>query len=231
MEFKPIKTKKTYEEIVEQFKEMITSGVLKPGDRLPSERELAETMQVARSVVREAFRALEAIGVIDIRPGGGTFVKAADPRSIINDLSLMLFTGKESLRELVEVRKLLEIESAAMAAMRRTDEEIKIIKEIVDKMKGHQGPVEEGSLLDHKYHMAVCRATHNELLIQIMLSISTTVFRLIEIAREHTRHYHEFVRDHETILEAIIAQDSNTARETMRKHLEYLENAIKVTVD
>lgn len=223
MDFKPIKTKKTYEEIVEQFKDMVTRGVLKPGDRLPSERELAEKMQVARSVVREAFRALEAIGVIDIRPGGGTFVRTADPSFIINDISLKLMTGADSIRELVEVRKLLEIESAAMAAVRRTNAEIEIMEELVSQMKNPDVSPEAGVELDHSYHMAICSSTHNELLIRFMESISNTVFSLIEITRENTRNYQQYVKDHEIILEAIKAKDENKAREAMRQHLGFME--------
>ncbi|RYD02051.1 hypothetical protein N752_26735 [Desulforamulus aquiferis] len=75
MKFKPIKAKKIYEEIVEQIKGMITSGELNAGDKLVPERELAERLQVGRSAVREAYRALEAIGLIEIRPGEGTFVR------------------------------------------------------------------------------------------------------------------------------------------------------------
>jgi len=73
--FRPIKTRKIYEEIVEQLKDMLSRGELRPGDRLPSEREMAESLGVSRASVREALTALEAIGILDIRPGEGTYVK------------------------------------------------------------------------------------------------------------------------------------------------------------
>ncbi|KUK40451.1 MAG: GntR domain protein, partial [Clostridia bacterium 62_21] len=99
MEFRPIKKKKTYEEIIEQVKRMIAEGVLQPGDRLISERELADKLEVGRSAVREAFRALEAMGVVEVRPGEGTFIREVDVGTIIETLGMVLVLERDTVKE------------------------------------------------------------------------------------------------------------------------------------
>ena len=112
MDVKPIKTKKIYEEIVEQIKELFAQGDLKPGDKLLSEREFAERLQVSRASVREALSALEAMGLIEIKPGEGTFIRQMGVSSIIEPLALLLLMEKDQVFELFELRKILEVEAA-----------------------------------------------------------------------------------------------------------------------
>ena len=108
MNFKPIKTRKIYQEIIEQIKGMISDGSLCPGDRLMSERELAERMQVGRSAVREAFRVMEAMDIIKIRPGEGTFIAENAAESLVKSFSSTLLAGgdESTARELMELRKI-----------------------------------------------------------------------------------------------------------------------------
>ncbi|MDD2422403.1 MAG: GntR family transcriptional regulator, partial [Heliobacteriaceae bacterium] len=96
MEFKPIKTRKIYEEIVEQLRALIAKGNLMPGDKLPSERELSERLGVSRASVREALTALEVMGILDVRPGDGTFVRETNQSSIIEPLAWVLAVERNS---------------------------------------------------------------------------------------------------------------------------------------
>lgn len=135
MDVKPIKTKKIYEEIVEQIKELFAQGDLKPGDKLLSEREFAERLQVSRASVREALSALEAMGLIEIKPGEGTFIRQMGVSSIIEPLALLLLMEKDQVFELFELRKILEVEAAGLAALRATSEDVERMFEVIKKME------------------------------------------------------------------------------------------------
>ena len=122
-EFKPIKTKKIYEEIVEQLRELISTGTFNPGDKLPSERDMAQMLGVSRASVREAVVALQAMGVLDVKPGEGTFVSASMNSEMIEPLALVLSVERNPLAQLMEVRRILEAEAAALAAQRATEQD------------------------------------------------------------------------------------------------------------
>ena len=132
MEFTPIKTKRLYEEIVEQIKQLITDGKLKPGDKLLAERELAEQFQVSRASVREAIRTLEMLGVIDIRPGEGTFVRRTGADDIIRPLAMFLAVERSSLLDMFEMRRIFETANASLAAERATQEELDQIESTLE---------------------------------------------------------------------------------------------------
>ncbi|NIP49902.1 MAG: FadR family transcriptional regulator, partial [Gammaproteobacteria bacterium] len=121
----PIRPKKISEEIVNQIKQLISSGELKPGDRIPSERELASLLGVSRPSVREAIMVLEAMGFLESRQGGGTYVKALTESSIMDPLAkLVEKRDPELLRSLAEVRMGLESWSAYLAAQRANEKDI-----------------------------------------------------------------------------------------------------------
>ncbi|CCO06967.1 FadR/GntR family transcriptional regulator [Desulforamulus hydrothermalis] len=230
MEFRPIKTKKIYEEIVEQIKQMIARGELTPGDKLLPERELADRLQVGRSAVREAYRALEAIGVIEIRPGEGTFVRELGTKCMTDIMSLAVSTGKDTLFELLELRKIIETEAAALAAMRRTKEDLKNIKYWLDKMNEDINQGSLGDLSDIKFHYAIAAAAHNSLLMKIMNSISETMKREMKVVRQKLyltpgtpRSLYE---QHLIIYDAIVSGDEAKAREAMLMHLNRAEKGL-----
>ncbi len=116
--FQPIKTKKIWEEIVEQLKTMITNGELEPGDKLPSERDMSESMGVSRASVREALITLEAIGILEIKPGEGTFVRQTSDAETFAPLAMVLALERNPGAQMMEVRRVLETEMAALAAER-----------------------------------------------------------------------------------------------------------------
>ncbi|MTI83819.1 MAG: FadR family transcriptional regulator [Firmicutes bacterium] len=229
MDFKPIKTKKIYQEIIEQIKAMISDGTLCPGDRLMSERELAERMQVGRSAVREAFRVMEAMGIIKIRPGEGTFIAENAAESLVKSFSSVLLAGGDDItaRELMELRKILEVESAAMAARRCSPEQLEAIDHALQQM---QHDLEEGNLgeeADMKFHFAIAEAARNSILLKLMNTISDTMGRVLAAARHEL--YRDpakptlLLREHHDIFAAIKNADPNAARQSMLKHLAGVE--------
>src|SRR3989475_9145520 len=132
MELAPIKSTRIYEEIVRQIKGMIAEGRLKSGDQLPPERELAEKFVVSRTSVREALRALESVGLIEIRPGEGTFVRQVPLDALVGPLALVMTSQREAIGELFEARRVLEPAIAALAAGRATPEEIHEMERILE---------------------------------------------------------------------------------------------------
>jgi len=230
VDFKPIKPKKIYEEIVEQIKEMIVRGELNPGDKLIPERELADRLQVGRSAVREAYRTLEAIGIIDIRPGEGTFVREIGTKSMTDIMSLAVLTGKDTLFELLELRKIIETEASSLAALRRTKEDLNNMKYWLDKMNEDINRGSLGDLSDLKFHYAITDAAHNSLLMRLMNSISETMIKEMKNVREKLyltpgtpkRLYEQ----HVIIYQAILNGDEKEARDAMMNHLINVEKGL-----
>ena len=128
----PVKSTRIYEEIVRQVKQLIAEGQLKSGDRLPPERDLAEKFMVSRTSVREALRALQSRGLIEIRAGEGAFVRDVSVETLIEPLALVILPHREAVGELFEARRLLEPAIAALAARRATREEIQEMERILE---------------------------------------------------------------------------------------------------
>ncbi len=227
MDLKPIRTKKIYMEIVEQIKELFASGNLRPGDKLLSERELAERLQVSRASVREALSALEAMGLLEIRPGEGTFIRLTSVDGIIEPLALLLLVEKDQVRELYEVRKIMEVETAGLAALRAQPEEIERLGSILIRMEWdlHRGDL--GELADLDFHMTIAEMAGNSILLRLMNTISDSMRQLLITAR--TSLYAEpanariLLTQHREIMKTIENQDHKGAKKAMLDHLVYVE--------
>ena len=126
-----IKQRRLYQDVVRQIRNLIDEGTLKPGDRLPSERELAEQLQVSRSSLREAMRTLELQGLVVSRPGAGTFVSNDTNGSVADALTAYLADGKDALKDVFEMRHILEPQMAALAAGRATPEDLQRLEQML----------------------------------------------------------------------------------------------------
>ncbi len=229
MDFRPIKSRKIYEEIVEQIKHLMGEGNLKPGDKLLSERELADKLQVSRTSVREALRALEMMGFVTIKPGEGTFVKETCTDSIIHPLAIFISIEKGSFLEIYEVRKILETASARLAAQRCSILELERMEQILKDMEKafEETDSEKGETSDAEFHFAIAEATQNTWLQRLMHTISDTVHRSISAAREQIfltpRNAPKILEQHRKIFEAIRKRDPVTAEQAMLEHLTFAE--------
>ncbi|TYO96898.1 FadR/GntR family transcriptional regulator [Desulfallas thermosapovorans] len=226
MYFKPIKTRKIYEEIIEQVKEMINKGVLNPGDRLMTEREMAEKMQVGRSAVREALRALEAMGIIKVKPGEGTFINDTTPDALLRSFSTLAMDD-ETARELMELRKILEVEAAVLAAKRSNEKQLKAMSYALQQMEQDLKEGNLGEMADMNFHFAIAQAAGNSLLYKLMNTIADTMTTLLAVARQ--RLYLDpvnpprLLREHKVIYRAISNSDAAAARKAMLQHLTGVE--------
>lgn len=230
MSFQPIKTRKIYEEIVEQLKDMLSRGELKPGDKLPSEREMAESLGVSRASVREALTALEAIGILDVRPGEGTYVKQTSIAVTFESLALILAVERNPLAQMMEVRRVIETECAALAAQRATQEQLNRIEESLSQMK-RAPTVTEAVAHDLHFHFAIAAATQNTILLRMMNTVADLMHHTFRQDREglyaRTGKERQITREHEAIWQAIRDRDPGLARQKMLEHINNIETGIR----
>jgi GntR family transcriptional repressor for pyruvate dehydrogenase complex len=222
----PIKSTRIYEEIVRQVKQMIAEGRLKSGDRLPPERDLAEKFVVSRSSVREALRALESLGLIEIRPGEGTFVREVSVESLIEPLALVMASQREAIGELFEARRLLEPGIAALAASRATPEEVSEMDRILDAQAKEIAAGRTGLVHDAAFHAAIGAAAHNRAITRIAHAIMDLLTQSREESLNTPGRPQRSHQDHRRILVAIRARDEDAARRAMLDHLEAVERLV-----
>jgi GntR family transcriptional repressor for pyruvate dehydrogenase complex len=227
MKLKPVKTKRIYEEIVEQIRLLVSEGHVKAGDRLPSERDLAERLQVSRASVREALSALEMMGLLEIRSGEGTYIKQVNIDSVVAPLAWVLSMEKDTVLELLEVRKILETQAAVLAAERAETEELSEMRQALGEMKRDLKLERLGDASDHSFHYAIARGTRNKILIRLMNAISDTMHQTLRASRiklyESEGIPERLYREHENIFLAIEAKSPDKARNLMLGHLEGVE--------
>ena len=227
--FQPIRPKKISEEIVEQIKALIAKGELKPGDRLPSERDLADMLGVSRPSVRESIMVLEAMGFLEARQGGGTYVRALTEASITNPLArLVEKKDPELLRALAEVRMGLESWSAYLAARRATEQDLAEIRRLYAIMEKQAASGGWSPEVDAQFHYAITSASHNSLQMHVLDSIHSLFHATIQVALmefyQQEGHVQLLLAHHREIMEAIAAHDPELARQKMMVHLEMVED-------
>lgn len=225
----PIRRSRLSQKIVLQICELIRQGQVLPGDRLPSERELAERLQVSRASLREALSALEISGLIETRHGGGTFVRDFYEFGVTSPLALVLATESEIVGDLWEVRMIFEPAIAARAAVRATSDEIETLAEILadhatllDRADGSDQLVQ----LDRAFHTTIARASRNQVSVRVLQLTS----ELLADSRRNfvstpERQRSTYVR-HSEILSAIRDRKPQAARDAMLDHLEEIERFI-----
>lgn len=231
MELKPIKTRRIYEEIVEQIRELVTRGDLKPGDRLPSERDLVERLKVSRASIREALSALEMMGLLEVRSGEGTYVRKLRSESVVAPLAWMLTMEKGTVLELLEVRKILEVQAVGIAAENADESDLKELSEAIEDMRNDLKNLSlNGEQADLRFHYAITRATKNKILIRLMDTISDLMQHMLKTSRSklYEGKYTPSLlfQEHIGIYEAVKRKDSKKARDLMLMHLKGVEEEI-----
>ncbi|SKA93096.1 transcriptional regulator, GntR family [Caloramator quimbayensis] len=228
--FTPIRNVKIYEQVIEQIQGMILDGKLKKGDKLPSERDLAEQLNVSRTSVREALRSLEVIGLIECRQGEGNFVKERFENNLIEPLSIIFLLEDRNPIEILELRKIIEIETAYLAAKRITDEEIKDLKDIVERLKASKDEAESAKI-DKEFHYRIAKSSGNFLIVNILNILSSLMDRYILEARKIillTGENSEYLlNQHENIYTALSDRNPDMASLYMKKHFEMIERSIE----
>jgi len=227
MNLKPIKPKRISDQVFEQIRELIYKGEFKSGQQILPERELALSMAVSRTSVRNAINKLVTMGLLEHRQGQGTFVSSPEKRTG-NPLAAVMATDEATLDDLLEVRMGLECNAALLAAQRATDTDLKAIEKSLEEMI-HDLEVTDriGTGSDAAFHMAVAFSTKNPVLIHLMRNFYDFLF--VGIKKNLTHMYmdrtalEDVVAHHKTIFAAIQKRAAQEAFESMRVHIKYVQ--------
>lgn len=226
--FHPIETKRASEAIYEQVKDKIVAGELKPGDRLPSERNMMELFQRSRPTIREALRMLERAGYIKTIAGSnGAIVTVPDSKNMEETIEDALQIGQISLSEIAEYRRASEGAAAVWAAERGTEEDLAALRQCLDSMEAVVGDVEAFMELDSRFHDMIARAAKNRVSRIMNATISKLNRAFIKdsydtlSADERVRNNRRINEMHENIYQAIAAHQPELARQAMDEHMTY----------
>ncbi|WP_334071447.1 MULTISPECIES: FadR/GntR family transcriptional regulator [Paenibacillus] len=225
-------SKKNVDIVTEEIRRIIESGHVKPGQKLDTMEALAARFRVGRSTVREAISHLKAQGLIETRQGGGTYVRAQAPDLI----GVHKIARKKELIHLLQVRKMLEVGSIGLAADFRTAMDLEELRKIVGLMEEAIGNEAISQVYDVNFHLAVAKATQNQMLQGMMESISEMMFRTMRDTRSlwlfsEQESAQRLFQEHKKMLHAIEQQDSREASRLMDLHLTKAGKEIAASMD
>lgn len=219
--FQSVRQKKVFEEILDQIKEMLASGELVVGQKIPPETQLAEMLNVSRSSLREALRVLNVLGIIEAKTGEGTVIRHADPENLKNLLTFVAVSQGINTVELYEARRAIEVEAAGLAAVRRNEENLeKMYQALIEMDKSNNA---DSSLFDYAFHREIVNSTRNSTLIMLISFISGLMGEQITDTRRQFSPYPEIMgklqEQHWEIYKGIMDKNPEWAREKMHEHL------------
>lgn len=218
-------------EVSRKLLEYLLAGHFQPGDRLPSERRLAEALGVGRSVVREALKSLTLLGLVDVRQGSGTYLKSTESDLLPKVIEWGLLLGAKRTRDLVEARRYLEVVVAGLAAERRDQSDIDDLGRQLKSMQAAEGDKEAFVAADVEFHIRVAEAARNETLFQIMTSVRSLL--RVWISRVMDRPDAQMAAtaaEHAPIYDAIKAGDVQAARTAMEQHMQWAYARLEETI-
>jgi GntR family transcriptional regulator, transcriptional repressor for pyruvate dehydrogenase complex len=219
MTLKPINKVNVSEQVFLQLRKAIAEGEWKPGDKIPSENELAVSFGVSRMTVRQSLQKLIALGLIETRLGDGSYIRVLVAGDSLNALMPTMYLNKGSLLNVIEFREMIETESAGLAAKRSTKEQLMELKDIYKKMISNKSNIKKFAMDDLAFHCKIGEMTENELIIKTYALLDDVLEAamydgIIKMGTEYAEQYHQF------IIDSIEEHDELKAREYMKKHLE-----------
>jgi GntR family transcriptional regulator, transcriptional repressor for pyruvate dehydrogenase complex len=224
-DFEVVRRNKVYEEVAQQIERLILKK-LRPGDKLPSERELAEMLKVSRSSIRDAIRGLELRGLVEPRQGAGTIVRETSAEPLVNPFASALKRRQELVSELLDFRKMLEPPLAARAATHASVDEISEMEEILLRQESKQVQGDAAVAEDAEFHYSVALASGNS----VVLKVLDILMDLLRDTRERSLQVEgrpeKSLAGHRRILAAIKRHDAEGAKAAMRRHIEDVEEIV-----
>lgn len=228
-EFETVRRDKVYEGVAKQIESLILKK-LRPGDKLPSERELAEMLGVSRSSIRDAIRSLELMGMVEPRQGAGTIVREISSDSLVNPLANALKRKKELIGELLDFRKMLEPPMAARAATRASADEISEMQEILERQEEKLRRGESAIAEDSEFHYAIALASGNSVVLKVLDALMDLLHDSRERSLQVEGRQQKSLAGHRRILGAIKRNNPEAARVAMRRHIQNVEKIVLRTM-
>lgn len=233
MPFRKISSDRIATAVTGQIEELILQGVLRPGDRLPAERELAEKLDVSRPTLREALDDLSRRGLVATRPGGGHFVADILGSAFSPPLIELFASHDTALFDYLAFRRDLEGLAAAYAAERGTEADRAVIDSIFQRMEaanGKRSPDEEAAI-DAEFHMAIVEAAHNVVMIHMMRSLYDLLVRGVWYNRRAVYagpgYRAKLLEQHRAIRDGICGRDPDAARRAIEGHMDFVADALR----
>jgi GntR family transcriptional repressor for pyruvate dehydrogenase complex len=219
------------QQIAQQFLDHLLSGSVKPGDRSPSERQLAGALGVSRSTVRDALKSLGLLGVIKVRPGGGSFFQDVPSKLLPQSIEWGLFLGERHTLDLLEARALVEVVVVRLAAARRSEEDLTRLAKYVEQMKSARKDPKRYVNADFAFHKAIADASRNSALQEILSGMRNLlrcvcIRRVIEAGGDADLLY----RRHKKIFEAVKSGDPEAAGRAMEEHMQSAGESLRRTL-
>ena len=229
--FKKIPSRKISDEIVQQFIDLVERGILKPGDRLPSEREMARELGVSRLPLREALKALQAMGFVKVQDRRKTLVLPITKNTLQDPISLVLEGNIEKVFELLEIRQVLESWAVQRATEKATKQDVQALERVIEQMKDDFRKGELGDKADADFHLAIAHATHNTILSHLMATWYHLLWNCQKVSREklfdNEKNRRLLLNQHVEIFEAIRDHDKERAINAIRRHIQFVEAELK----
>ena len=227
--FQPIVSDRLSDKAVGQIKALIEDGRLKPGDKLPAERELMKLLSVSRASLREAFRVLEALGLIDVRTGIGAFVSQTYAGALPAEWMTLLSNTQQEMIDLLEVREALEAKAVALAAQKASAEELQRCSLTLAKMKqsANTNDVDGAIQSDIEFHQLISEMSQNNFLIELSDSISHVLLEARYAFFQQPHRIYASWQQHCRVVAALEKRDSQAAAEAMLQHLQDSKEVVK----
>jgi GntR family transcriptional repressor for pyruvate dehydrogenase complex len=207
----------------------IRGGLYPPGSRLPSVPSLVEKLGVSRTVIREALQALVGMGLIDMRPGMGSFVRSIPAEMIVNADVMAVLIDTQTLKHVINARKVLESAIASLAVVEATEDDFAAMEAVVDNLATAAALQQPVFLLSPAFHIAVAHATHNPMLESVISSFNglmSKTGRLLEAQGGHSHRAHEYT-SHRDLLRVLRRRDPEAARNAMAAHIQETMDALE----
>lgn len=223
----PIKKISISESVLKTIVELIKNGDLKPGDKLPTIQLFSEKLQVGASSVREALKQLQIMGIITIKQGEGTFVnKKVGVDSLSSYIGFLLDLKKPDILYLIEARKIIERGTVALAAERASEDEIKKLENIIQRMKEIVNDPKEFATEDVNFHITIAKASKNHVLTIFFNSVYDLFMKEQQVVARMLNLKSKSIESHINVWNAIKNHDVDKAMEEMEKHLNHIQKAI-----
>lgn len=216
--FEPISKPSIVIELTKRLMDYIFSGKIQPGQKLPAERQLSEALGVGRSAIREAIKALAVLGILEVKQGYGTYLKRLDSSLLTQTIEWSLLLGEKQAMDLVEARKLIEIDIARLAAQRWEPAELEQLRSILERMK--DADADQFVEADIQFHLKLAEMSKNSVLRNILSSVRSLLRTWIKFVIDRAGETAFSYQDHHRIFEAVAERDPDKAAEAMALHME-----------
>jgi len=232
MPFQPVTPEKLSQAVIRQIEKLILRGILRPGERLPPERELAERLNVSRPSLRDAIGALQAAGLLSAKAGAGVYVADVLGSAFAPALVELFARHDEAVFDYLSFRRDLEGLAAERAATYGSDTDLAVVQAVYDKMEAAHGKRngDEEAQLDAQFHMAIIEASHNVVMLHMMRSMYELlrggVFYNRQVMFKQRTTRAALLDQHRAINDALQGRDATQARAAVETHLDYVEEAL-----